>query len=130
MIDNLKETFTTAEKPFPGLGPATTVTVAVDTTPKGVVALKGVSKVFGGVVSLGQTTYDVYVDYQTFGASENFLKTAGVDVGITAITAVGAGAAVSFGAPVIAVTLGSGYIVYLVNENLINPWKMSLENEE
>ena len=72
----------------------------------------------------------MYVDYQTFGSTENFVKAAGADIGVMAIAAVGAGVAVSFGAPVIVVTLIGGGIVYYVNQEYINPWKNSLENEE
>ena len=103
---------------------------SVDTTPNGVIALKGVSKVLGGVVSLGQTTYDVYVDYQTFGSTANFAKAAGADIGTTVVVAAGSAVAVSFGFPVIAVSIAGGGIVYYVNKEYINPWKNSLKSDD
>ena len=129
VIDKMKNTFSIFKQTAPSLGPAGTIEVAVDTTPGSVIALKGVSKVFGGVISLGQTTYDVYVDYRTFGATANFAKVASVDIGTTVVVAVGSAGAVSLGAPVIAVAVVGGGIIYYINRKYINPWKNSLETE-
>lgn len=110
-----------------GLGPAGTLEVAVNTTPKGVVTLKGVSKVFGGVVAVGQTTYDVYTDYQTFnGFNKNFALAAGADILSTVVIATASGTAISAGAPVIAVVLVGGGVAYLVNTQ-VSQWKASLQ---
>lgn len=131
VISKLRNTFTIGKQSAPGLGPAGTLEVRVDTTPGGVITLKGVAKVFGGVVSLGQTSYDVYVDYKTFGFTENFAKAAALDIGVTVVAASVSGAVVSFfGYPVIVVSLAGGFVTYLVNKSAINPWKESLETQQ
>ena len=77
---------------------------------------------------LCQTTYDVYVDYQTFGGfNEKFAMAAGADIGTTVVLALGGGAAVSLGAPVIAVSIVGGGVAYLVNKEVIKPWKEGLK---
>ncbi|BBB90442.1 hemagglutinin repeat-containing protein [Methylomusa anaerophila] len=127
IINQLRTSFTIGKVSAPRLGPATTLEIVVDTTPGSTIALKGVSKVLGGVVALGQTTYDVYLDYKTFGGlNEKFAMAAGADIGTTAVLALGGGAAVSLGAPVIAVSIVGGGVAYLVNKEVIKPWKEGL----
>ncbi|WP_312340058.1 two-partner secretion domain-containing protein [Anaerospora hongkongensis] len=127
IIDQLRTSFTIGKVTASNLGPATTLEIAVDTTPGSTIALKGVSKVFGGVVALGQVTYDVYVDYKTFGGfNGKFAVAAGLDVGSTVILGLSGGALVSFGAPVIAVSIGGGIIAYLVNKEVLEPLKEDL----
>ena len=68
-----------------------------------------------------------YVDYETFGSTENFAKAATADIGkAVALTFVG-GVAVSYGAPVYAVALVGGGVAYLVDKKWVNPWKESLQ---
>ena len=70
------------------------------------------------------------MDYATFGSTANFAKAAGADIGTTIVVAAGSAAAVSLGAPVIAVSILGGVVVYFVNKECINPWKNSFETEE
>ena len=113
--------------PAPNLGPAGTITVKVDTTPGGTIALKGVSKVFGGVISVGQMTYDIYTDYETFGLSKNFVKAAGADIGLVVGISVVGGVVASAEISVYAIALVGGGIAYAVNRCCISPWKETLK---
>ncbi len=127
IIDQLRTSFTIGKVSAPSLGPAATLEIRVDTTPKSTIILKNVAKVAGGVVAVGQTSYDVYVDYKTFGLTKNFALAASADVATTVVVGIGSSIAVSAGAPVIAVAVIGGGVVYLVNKEKINPWKDTLK---
>lgn len=129
IADAIKETYTLSKVPAPPLGPAGEVTVKVNTTSTGNVVLKNVSKV--GALTIVSVAYDVYIDYQDFGGfNEKFAEAAMVDIGKNAIVIGGGAVATYLGAPIIAVALVGGGVMYFVNRNFIAPYKNELKEKD
>lgn len=84
-------------------------------------------KIGGGCVALGTSLYEVYGNYEVFGASKEFLMASGADITRTGVIIIGGGFATSAGVPLIAVAIGGGAVIYLVNTNIISPFKESLK---
>jgi hypothetical protein len=113
VFKDLRSTYTIGQVSAPGLGVAATFDVAVDTTSGVTKVLKGVSKV--GVCSIGLTGYDIYKDSQVYSGGDLAIAAA-IDAGSAALIAIGTGAAVGAGAPVIAIVVGGVLVGYLVNQ--------------
>jgi hypothetical protein len=136
-IDKLRTSYTIGTGSARTFGPATTVQIRVGTTPTSTIVLKNVRQWSGGVVAVGASFYEVWTDYETFGASKEFVMATGANaVEVVAVAKTGAAATnflaggIGRGNAIVIVALVGGGILYYINSEYIEPWKEEMKENQ